>query len=121
VSGLFFLPQKTNTLTQYLYLILSYGTDTVNSTEATAPPVWKALQLLFESGQFAKYLSRELVCVLMKNKRLTWSPRLIIAGESYAGHYIPDFITYFDEQNTKISQDAMKGEKIEITAFMINK
>jgi len=45
---------------------------------------------------------------------------LIIAGESYAGHYIPNFITYFDEQNTKISQNTMTGEKIEISAFMIN-
>jgi hypothetical protein len=39
----------------------SYGTDQVNSTEAAAPPVWKAFQLLFESGQFAKYQSREQV------------------------------------------------------------
>lgn len=49
------------------------------------------------------------------------SCRLIIASESYGGHYIPEFITYFDEQNTKISQGTLQGEKIEICAIMINK
>ena len=39
----------------------SYGTDTVNSTEAAAPFVWTAFQILFESGEFSKFQSRECV------------------------------------------------------------
>jgi carboxypeptidase C (cathepsin A) len=39
----------------------SYGTDNVDSTVEAAPVVWKAFQLLFESGEFAQYQSRELV------------------------------------------------------------
>ena len=39
----------------------SYGTDTVNSTEAAAPFVWKGFQILFESQLFSKYASREYV------------------------------------------------------------
>lgn len=39
----------------------SFGTDTVNSTASAAPPVWEAFQVLFESGQFSKFQSREYV------------------------------------------------------------
>lgn len=39
----------------------SYGIDTVNSTFAAAPPVWKTFQILFESQAFSKYQSRESV------------------------------------------------------------
>ena len=39
----------------------SYGTDTVNSTASAAPFVWEAFQILFESGQFSKFQSREYV------------------------------------------------------------
>ncbi|KII91592.1 hypothetical protein PLICRDRAFT_38372 [Plicaturopsis crispa FD-325 SS-3] len=82
----------------------SYGTDTVNSTEAAAPSVWQAFQLLFESKEFAKYASRE----------------FIFATESYGGHYGPAFVTYFDEQNAKIDNGTLKGEKISVSALMIN-
>ena len=37
----------------------SYGTDTVNSTEAAAPFVWQAFQVLFESKAFQDYSSRK--------------------------------------------------------------
>ena len=37
----------------------SHGTDTVNSTASAAPFVWEAFQILFESGQFSKFQSRE--------------------------------------------------------------
>lgn len=37
----------------------SFGNDTVNSTEAAAPFVWTAFQVLFESGEFSKFKSRE--------------------------------------------------------------
>ncbi|KIM82781.1 hypothetical protein PILCRDRAFT_784713 [Piloderma croceum F 1598] len=82
----------------------SYGTELVNSTGASGPPVWTTLQLLFESGLFDKYLSRE----------------LNLASESYGGHYAPNFVTYFDEQNTKIDQGTVKGEKIVISTLLIN-
>lgn len=39
----------------------SYGTDSVNTTWAAAPFVWKAFQVLFESEAFAKYESRKYV------------------------------------------------------------
>ena len=42
----------------------SYGKDTVNSTEAAAPFVWTAFQVLFESGEFSKFQSREYVLLL---------------------------------------------------------
>ncbi|KIM82700.1 hypothetical protein PILCRDRAFT_70226 [Piloderma croceum F 1598] len=83
---------------------LSHGTEDVNSTRAAAPPVWKTLQILFESGLFAKYTNR----------------KLILATESYGGHYGPDFVVYFDEQNTKIDNGAIQGQKILISALMIN-
>ncbi|KAH0831251.1 Alpha/Beta hydrolase protein [Lanmaoa asiatica] len=82
----------------------SYGTDTVNSTEAAAPFVWKAFQVLFESQVFSKYASRQ----------------FIFATESYGGHYGPSFVTYFEEQNTLIAGGAIEGEPIFVSALMIN-
>ncbi|KAF7986017.1 hypothetical protein HWV62_41356 [Athelia sp. TMB] len=79
----------------------SYGHDTVNSTESAPIPFWKAFQILFESKLFAKYQSRE----------------FIFATESYGG---PATVTYFDEQNKKIDQGTLKGEKITVSALMIN-
>jgi hypothetical protein len=37
----------------------SYGTDTVNSTTAAAPFLWKAIQILFDSPEFCRFKSRE--------------------------------------------------------------
>ncbi|CDO77360.1 hypothetical protein BN946_scf184787.g9 [Trametes cinnabarina] len=82
----------------------SYGTIDVNSTFAAAPVVWTAFQVLFESKEFAKFQSRE----------------FIFATESYGGHWGPGFMTYFDEQNTKIRSGTLKGEQIHISALMIN-
>ncbi|EIN14710.1 alpha/beta-hydrolase [Punctularia strigosozonata HHB-11173 SS5] len=82
----------------------SYGTSPVNSTESAAPFFWTAFQLLFESGEFEKFRSREFV----------------FATESYGGHYGPSFVTYFDEQNEKIDKGELKGEKITTAALMIN-
>jgi len=82
----------------------SFGTDTVNSTEAAAPIVWTAFQILFESGEFSKFASRE----------------FIFATESYGGHYGPSFVTYFDEQNAKIEKGTLTGEKVTVSALMIN-
>ncbi|KAJ3826667.1 alpha/beta-hydrolase [Lentinula raphanica] len=82
----------------------SYGTDTVNSTEAAAPFVWTAFQMLFETPQFAKFESRE----------------FIFATESYGGHYGPSFVTYFDEQNSLIQSGKLQGETITVSALMIN-
>ncbi|KAL7284880.1 hypothetical protein ACG7TL_002194 [Trametes sanguinea] len=82
----------------------SFGTIDVNSTFAAAPAVWTAFQVLFESEEFAKFQSRE----------------FIFATESYGGHYGPEFVTYFDEQNTKIRNGELKGEEINVSALMIN-
>ena len=67
----------------------SYGTDTVKNTMSAAPPVWKAFQLLFESGQFAKYRSREYVKNNLRTRAFAdgYHCRFIFTTESYGGHY----------------------------------
>lgn len=101
----------------------SYGTDTVNSTEAAAPFVWKAFQILFESKLFSKYASREYVsCMpLFLGHLIRHMIRFIFATESYGGHYGPSFVTYFDEQNALIAKGTIKGEPVVVSALMINK
>ena len=47
--------------------------------------------------------------------------RLIFATESYGGHFGPSFITFFNEQNSRIDAGEITGEKITISALMINK
>ena len=63
-------PLQMKMLTSFIQVIyidqpigtgFSYGTDTVNSTASAAPFVWEAFQILFESGQFSKFQSREYV------------------------------------------------------------
>ncbi|KAJ7448278.1 peptidase S10, serine carboxypeptidase [Mycena galericulata] len=83
----------------------SFGTDTVNSTESAAIQFWIAFQVLFESGEFSQYRSRE----------------FIFATESYGGHYGPSFVTYFDQQNTAIKEGTLTGVPIVVSAMMINK
>ncbi|KDQ60279.1 hypothetical protein JAAARDRAFT_205260 [Jaapia argillacea MUCL 33604] len=103
-------PYSWNTVSNMIYIDqpigtgFSYGTDTVNSTESAAPFVWTAFQVLFESGEFAKYQSREFV----------------FATESYGGHYGPAFVTYFDEQNAKIASGTLEAEPVVVSALMIN-
>ncbi|KAI0658185.1 alpha/beta-hydrolase [Cubamyces menziesii] len=82
----------------------SFGVVDVNSTFTAAPPIWTAFQILFESKEFAKFQSRE----------------FIFATESYGGHYGPEFVTFFDEQNAKIRNHTLKGELINVSALMIN-
>lgn len=82
----------------------SHGTIDVNSTFAAAPAFWSAFQVLLESKEFAKYSSRE----------------FIFATESYGGHYGPEFVTFFNEQNRKIDQHVITGEKIHVSRLMIN-
>ncbi|KAF8452620.1 Alpha/Beta hydrolase protein [Boletus edulis BED1] len=103
-------PYSWNSVSNMIYIDqpigtgFSYGTDTVNSTEAASPYVWKAFQILFESKLFSKYASRE----------------FIFATESYGGHYGPAFVTYFEEQNALIAKGAIQGEPIVVSAMMIN-
>ena len=47
--------------------------------------------------------------------------RFIFATESYGGHYGPSFVTFFDGQNAKIEAGQITGEKITVSALMINK
>ncbi|KAH9912758.1 alpha/beta-hydrolase [Epithele typhae] len=82
----------------------SFGTVNVNSTFAAAPAIWTAFQVLFESQDFAKFQSRE----------------FILATESYGGHYGPEFVEFFDEQNAKIKDGSIQGEEINVSALMIN-
>jgi carboxypeptidase C (cathepsin A) len=103
-------PYSWNNVSNMIYIDqpigtgFSYGTDTVNSTEAAAPFVWKAFQILFESQLFSKYASRE----------------FIFATESYGGHYGPSFVTYFEEQTALIASGAIEGEPVVVSALMIN-
>ena len=52
---------------------------------------------------------------------MTLINRFVFATESYGGHYGPEFITYFNEQNAKIDKGEIKGKKITVSALMINK
>ncbi|PBK90716.1 alpha/beta-hydrolase [Armillaria gallica] len=103
-------PFSWNNLSNMIYIDqpigtgFSFGTDTVNSTLSASPFVWTAFQILFESGQFSKFKSRE----------------FIFATESYGGHYGPAFVTYFDQQNALIQQGAIEGVEIVVSALMIN-
>lgn len=103
-------PYSWNNVSNMIYIDqpigtgFSYGTDTVNSTEAAAPFVWQVFQVLFESQAFAKYSSREFV----------------FATESYGGHYGPAFVTYFDQQNAKVVDGTLDAEPIAVTALLIN-
>ncbi|KAG1898067.1 Alpha/Beta hydrolase protein [Suillus fuscotomentosus] len=103
-------PYSWNNLSNMIYIDqpigtgFSYGTDTVNSTEAAAPFVWTAFQVLFESQLFSKYASRE----------------FIFATESYGGHYGPSFVTYFDGQNALIASGEIDAVPIVVSALMIN-
>ncbi|KAK1215204.1 hypothetical protein PQX77_022200 [Marasmius sp. AFHP31] len=82
----------------------SYGTTAVNSTNTAAPFFWQAFQILFESGEFSKFKTRE----------------LLFTSESYGGHYGPGFVTYFDQQNERIRNGEIQGELINVRAMMIN-
>ncbi|KAG1740432.1 Alpha/Beta hydrolase protein [Suillus paluster] len=103
-------PYSWNNLSNIIYIDqpigtgFSYGTDLVNSTEAAAPFVWTAFQVLFESKIFSKYASRE----------------FILATESYGGHYAPSFVTYFEEKNVLIASGAIHAVPIVVSALTIN-
>lgn len=103
-------PFSWNNLSNVIYIDqpigtgFSFGTDTVNSTLSASPFVWQAFQVLFESGEFSKFQSRE----------------LILATESYGGHYGPALVTYFDQQNKLIREGELKGEEVVVSALMIN-
>lgn len=103
-------PYSWNNLSNMIYIDqpigtgFSYGTDTINSTEAAAPYVWTAFQILFKNQLFSKYASRE----------------FIFATESYGGHYAPSFVTFFEEQNVLIASGAIDAVPIVVSALMIN-
>ncbi|KAJ7092784.1 alpha/beta-hydrolase [Mycena belliarum] len=103
-------PFSWNSISNMIYIDqpigtgFSFGTDTVNSTESAAVQFWKVFQVLFESGEFAQYQSRE----------------FIFATESYGGHYGPAFVTYFDQQNAAIAEGTVTGVPIVVSALMVN-
>ncbi|KAJ7915166.1 alpha/beta-hydrolase [Mycena leptocephala] len=103
-------PFSWNSVTNMIYIDqpigtgFSFGTDTVNSTESAAVQFWQVFQILFESGEFSQYQSRE----------------FIFATESYGGHYGPAFVTYFDQQNDAIEKGTVSGVPIVVSALMIN-
>ncbi|KAK7680316.1 hypothetical protein QCA50_016556 [Cerrena zonata] len=82
----------------------SFGTVDVNSTFTAAEPFWKMFQVLFESQEFSKFQKRE----------------FIFATESYGGHYGPEFVSFFDQQNALIKSGKLQGEEINVSALMIN-
>ncbi|KAF5309064.1 hypothetical protein D9619_013580 [Psilocybe cf. subviscida] len=104
------LKKSWNNISNMLYIDqpigtgFSFGDDEVNSTFTASPFVWQAFQVLFESKQFAKFETRE----------------FIFATESYGGHYGPEFVTFFDQQNALIRQGKLPGEIITVSALMIN-
>ncbi|KAJ7285316.1 alpha/beta-hydrolase [Mycena rebaudengoi] len=103
-------PYSWNSVSNMIYIDqpigsgFSYGNATANSTVNAAPQFWKAFQILFESGEFSQYKSRE----------------FIFSSESYGGHYGPAYVTYFDQQNAAIEAGTVYGVPIVISALMIN-
>ncbi|KAF4620113.1 hypothetical protein G7Y89_g14707 [Cudoniella acicularis] len=80
----------------------SYGTDNVNSTVTAAPFVWKLMQAFF--ANFPQYETRDFG----------------LFTESYGGHYGPEFAYYFENQNTAILENKVKGLPINLVALGIN-
>jgi carboxypeptidase C (cathepsin A) len=101
----------------------SHGADIVNSTHGAAPFIWQAFQVLFESPEFATYKSRQYAC--RATYTLVGRPdlncRFILATQSYGGHYGPEFVTHFNEQNAAIASGSLQGERVVVSALMINK
>ncbi|KAF8273258.1 putative carboxypeptidase S1 [Lactarius quietus] len=79
----------------------SYGTESTNSTPTAAHYVWIFLQAFY--AQFPIYENRNFG----------------LATESYGGHYGPDFVSYFESQNTAIDQGSVVGVKISVIALII--
>jgi hypothetical protein len=68
--------------------------------------------------------SKFIVCLsTLRELNMTPHPthRFIFATESYGGHYGPEFVTYFEQQNALIRSRKMKGVEIVVSALMINK
>ncbi|KAG2095727.1 Alpha/Beta hydrolase protein [Suillus discolor] len=103
-------PYSWNNVSNMIYIDqpietgFSHGDDEANSTQSAAPFVWTAFQVLFENKLFSKYASRE----------------FIFASESYGGHYVPGFVTYFEQQNALIASGKIHGVPISVSALMIN-
>jgi carboxypeptidase C (cathepsin A) len=47
--------------------------------------------------------------------------RFILGTESYGGHYGPEFVTYFDQQNALVRSGKIQGVEVVASALMINK
>lgn len=77
-----------------------------NTTEMAAVAVWEAMQIFMES--FEPYTP-------VDNKLSIW-------GESYAGHWVPGFASYFQTQNMLIdSGDLTDAEKLNLdTIGLVN-
>jgi carboxypeptidase C (cathepsin A) len=79
----------------------SYGTDDATSTVTAAPYVWTLLQAFY--AQFPQYTNRNFG----------------LFTESYGGHYGPEFASYFQAQNQKITSGGLNATKIPLVALGI--
>ena len=101
-------PYSFNEYTNMLYVDqpigvgFSYGTDSVTSTVAVAPYVWKLLQTFYT--QFPQYENRDFG----------------IFTESYGSHYRPEFAHYIQQQNSAIDAGSVTGQKTNLVALGIN-
>ncbi|KAI0760887.1 Alpha/Beta hydrolase protein [Trametes elegans] len=102
-------PYSWNNVSNVIYLDqtvgagFSYGTADAATAADEAELIWKALQILLQSQEFAKYQSRDLV----------------LAGPSYAGRFVPEFVTYANAQNVKAADRSREGVNINVTAIVI--
>jgi carboxypeptidase C (cathepsin A) len=80
----------------------SYGDDKIDNTMAAANLVWKLLQAFYT--KFPQYNSRDFG----------------IFTESYGGHFGPGFTKHILDQNDKIAQGTVQGQKINFIALGIN-
>ncbi|KAG8987789.1 hypothetical protein FRB94_001476, partial [Tulasnella sp. JGI-2019a] len=80
----------------------SHGAETTLTSDDAAGLVWQTLQAFLEN--FPVYEGRE----------------LILATESYGGHYGPAFVTVFNSRNALIRRGVIEGEIIIVSALMLN-
>ncbi|PFH46762.1 hypothetical protein AMATHDRAFT_69125 [Amanita thiersii Skay4041] len=82
----------------------SYGIDATTTSNEAAAYFWTAFQMLLQSAEFMQFQSRS----------------LILATESYGGHFGPVFVNYFTEQSGRIRNGELEGIPVKFSGMLIN-
>lgn len=102
----------------------SYSTRRIETTDAAASVVWEFLQAFYD--QFPQYESRDFgiwsesyggrMCYLLQR----WKSLPKQQGLTEKTDYGPRFADYLNEQNTKISEGTISGDKVNLVALGVN-